>query len=181
MKPKRELFGRNRVTVSSSVRHRIPLFGAAPEFGPDHRIESVYFAEGISNGDAFGAVVRAPGNLAPRTDMYGAVRFEAGEGATLGFTVMTMRDRSGQPEILHPEIEDAAQAEALIERLRAEGRKLYSGDMLFLDVPFAAKEEARARGARWSQEDKKWFVMSRLADLDDFRDWLSKDADAPAM
>ena len=44
----------------------------------------------------------------------------------------------------------------------------------YLNVPFARREEAKAKGARWDSEARKWFVpMGR--DLEPFTSWLPVD------
>ena len=45
--------------------------------------------------------------------------------------------------------------------------------MLILNVPYAQKEEAKALGARWYPEGKKWVVYSKkYNDIIKFRKWL---------
>jgi len=45
----------------------------------------------------------------------------------------------------------------------------------YLNVPFSAKTEAKAKGARWDSEAKKWFVPIGR-DLEPFTSWLPVDA-----
>ena len=40
-----------------------------------------------------------------------------------------------------------------------------------LDVPYLEKDEAKALGARWDHELKKWYVPPGV-DLDDFKRWF---------
>lgn len=42
----------------------------------------------------------------------------------------------------------------------------------YLAVPFAQKEEAKALGARWDQDKKKWYTSS--ANVDAFQQWVQK-------
>lgn len=179
IKKPRSIVGRNKIEVTAAVRHRIPLFGEPVAFGPDTRIQSVYLAEGTCNGDAFGAVVVAPDNLDPKVDMYGAVNFERHERDSVGLSLMIRRSDDIET-VLHPEAETEELARELVARLRGEGRALYAGERILLEVPFKDKDEAKSRGARWSQEDKSWYVMSRLVDLEDFSDWISESAEMGA-
>lgn len=45
----------------------------------------------------------------------------------------------------------------------------------FLVVPYRERESAKALGARWDPEAKKWYVPEGR-DLVAFRAWLSEDA-----
>lgn len=164
---------RNDIVVSSIVRHRLPLFGDAPDIGPDTRLRSVLFVQGTCNGAEFDAVVLAPGNFSPQVDMYGA-KFEHHEKLSVGIIAMSTRPEN-VTEVEHPEIETPEQAEAFAEAMRAQGREAYSGDRILLDVPFKDKDRAKAYGARWSPEERRWYVMSRLVDIDDFAEWMPKE------
>lgn len=42
---------------------------------------------------------------------------------------------------------------------------------LLIDVPFAEKDAAKALGARWNPEAKKWFVPEGV-DQEKFRKWI---------
>jgi hypothetical protein len=44
---------------------------------------------------------------------------------------------------------------------------------LMIDVPFSEKDEAKALGARWNPEAKKWFVPDGVAQ-DKFTKWIKK-------
>ncbi|NPA71947.1 MAG: exodeoxyribonuclease VII large subunit [Gammaproteobacteria bacterium] len=45
--------------------------------------------------------------------------------------------------------------------------------MIFLEVPFREKDEAKALGARWDGSSKKWYIPTDLAeDLSAFQRWL---------
>jgi len=162
---------RNSIELSSIVRHRVPLFGDAPRYGADPRLHYVYFVEGVCNEAPFGAVVLAPGHLSPRVDIYGPVRFERHEGNSVGIRAMIARPEQVET-IDHPEIATPEQAAAFAEEMRARGREIYSGEKVLLDVPFRDKDKAKSLGARWSAEDRKWFVMARLVDLEDFAEWI---------
>ena len=41
----------------------------------------------------------------------------------------------------------------------------------YLDVPFEEKDEAKALGAKWDPDIKRWFVPQGL-DVSDFAEWL---------
>jgi hypothetical protein len=41
----------------------------------------------------------------------------------------------------------------------------------YLNVPFAQRNEAKAKGARWDSEARKWFVPIGR-DLEPFSSWL---------
>lgn len=46
--------------------------------------------------------------------------------------------------------------------------------MLILDVPYVQKDEAKALGARWNPEIKKWVVYEEnYQDLFKFRKWVN--------
>jgi exodeoxyribonuclease VII large subunit len=49
----------------------------------------------------------------------------------------------------------------------------------YLNVPFREKAEAKAKGARWDNEAKKWFVPTGR-DLEPFTSWLPAESPAPA-
>jgi len=42
---------------------------------------------------------------------------------------------------------------------------------LAIEVPFAEKDQAKALGARWNPEIKKWFIPDGL-DQDKFSKWI---------
>lgn len=46
--------------------------------------------------------------------------------------------------------------------------------IIWLDVPFAEKDTAKSRGAKWSAEHKKWFVEN-VKSLAPYRKWMSRD------
>lgn len=46
--------------------------------------------------------------------------------------------------------------------------------MLFLNVPYAEKNEAKELGAKWNVEKKKWYVEKR-EDYDKFMKWIMTD------
>lgn len=46
--------------------------------------------------------------------------------------------------------------------------------MLYLDVPFKEKDEAKKLGARWEPAKKKWYVENRF-DYPKFAKWILKD------
>lgn len=43
----------------------------------------------------------------------------------------------------------------------------------FLNVPFSEKDQARALGAKWNNQVKKWFVPTDK-DLNKFKRWIEK-------
>ena len=43
-------------------------------------------------------------------------------------------------------------------------------ERFYLECPYAQKDEAKANGARWDPDNKKWYVPSGL-DKDLFRKW----------
>jgi hypothetical protein len=49
--------------------------------------------------------------------------------------------------------------------------------MIFLNVPYAEKDEARALGARWNPGRKRWYVPDGVAP-DPFQKWMAKDGEA---
>ncbi len=51
--------------------------------------------------------------------------------------------------------------------------------IVWLKVPFAEKDEAKALGARWSPAQKKWYVKD-ASDLAPFQRWVDSSAPAPA-
>lgn len=46
-----------------------------------------------------------------------------------------------------------------------------------LDVPFAEKDEAKALGAKWDPDLRKWFVPEGI-DLEDFTNWIPEGNEA---
>lgn len=169
----------SKVEIASCVRHVVPLFGEEPQYGPDTRVHFVYFVQGTSHGDPFGAVVVAPGHLAPRVEMYGRERFERQETSTTGLLAMTMRRELIEKTVEHPEAADEAAAAELVARLREEGRTLFSGERIELDVPFADRDKAKELGAKWDPAGRCWYAMSGLSDHDALSEWTPR-ALAPA-
>jgi hypothetical protein len=51
--------------------------------------------------------------------------------------------------------------------------------MMFLNVPYAEKDQARELGARWNPTRKRWYVPDGVA-LEPFERWLPKDGEPPA-
>jgi hypothetical protein len=49
---------------------------------------------------------------------------------------------------------------------------------MFLNVPYAEKDQARELGARWNPTRKRWYVPDGVA-LEAFARWMSKDGPAP--
>jgi hypothetical protein len=47
--------------------------------------------------------------------------------------------------------------------------------MMFLNVPYAEKDQARELGARWNPTRKRWYVPDGVA-TEPFARWLDKDA-----
>ena len=52
--------------------------------------------------------------------------------------------------------------------------------MKFLKVPYAEKDEAKALGARWSQDRKAWYVPDGVPDAP-FARWLAAASEAPSV
>jgi hypothetical protein len=50
--------------------------------------------------------------------------------------------------------------------------------MMFLNVPYAEKDEARGLGARWNPAKKRWYVPDGVAP-EPFARWAAKDGAAP--
>ncbi|MFC0252455.1 DUF5710 domain-containing protein [Massilia consociata] len=51
--------------------------------------------------------------------------------------------------------------------------------MLFLNVPYAEKDEAKALGARWNPTKRRWYVPDGVATAA-FAKWAGQGADSPA-
>jgi hypothetical protein len=51
--------------------------------------------------------------------------------------------------------------------------------MMFLNVPYAEKDQARELGARWNPTKKRWYVPNGVA-TEPFARWMAKEGDAPA-
>jgi hypothetical protein len=51
--------------------------------------------------------------------------------------------------------------------------------MIFLNVPYAEKDDARALGARWNPGRKRWYVPDGVAP-EPFQKWMAKDGDGAA-
>ncbi|KFI05731.1 DUF5710 domain-containing protein [Massilia sp. BSC265] len=51
--------------------------------------------------------------------------------------------------------------------------------MLFLNVPYAEKDEAKALGARWNPTKRRWYVPDGVATAA-FAKWAGQGADGPA-
>ncbi|MGH8855945.1 MAG: DUF5710 domain-containing protein [Telluria sp.] len=49
--------------------------------------------------------------------------------------------------------------------------------MLFLTVPYAEKDEAKALGARWNPTKRRWYVPDGVA-VDAFAKWAGQGADS---
>ena len=54
---------------------------------------------------------------------------------------------------------------------KAFEKKAMAQKGLIINVPFAEKDEAKALGARWNPEAKKWFVPDGVAQ-DKFTKWI---------
>jgi hypothetical protein len=50
--------------------------------------------------------------------------------------------------------------------------------MLFLNVPYAEKDEAKALGARWNPTKRRWYVPDGVAAAP-FAKWAGQGADSP--
>ena len=50
---------------------------------------------------------------------------------------------------------------------------------MFLNVPYAEKDQARELGARWNPTRKRWYVPPGVA-LEPFERWLAKDGEPPS-
>lgn len=48
---------------------------------------------------------------------------------------------------------------------------------LFLDVPYAEKDEAKKLGAKWNPKVKKWYTDSPREEYVKFSKWFLKDTD----
>jgi hypothetical protein len=51
--------------------------------------------------------------------------------------------------------------------------------MMFLNVPYAEKDQARELGARWNPTRKRWYVPDGVA-TEPFARWMAKDGPAPS-
>jgi hypothetical protein len=51
--------------------------------------------------------------------------------------------------------------------------------MMFLNVPYAEKDQARELGARWNPTRKRWYVPDGVA-TEAFARWIAKDGAAPS-
>jgi hypothetical protein len=51
--------------------------------------------------------------------------------------------------------------------------------MMFLKVPYAEKDKAKALGARWNAERKAWYIPDGTA-ATPFEQWLTGSSDVPA-
>lgn len=50
---------------------------------------------------------------------------------------------------------------------------------MFLNVPYAEKDQARELGARWNPTRKRWYVPDGVA-TEPFARWMGKDGEAPS-
>lgn len=50
---------------------------------------------------------------------------------------------------------------------------------IYLDVPYAQKDEAKSLGARWDPSKKKWYVPGNL-DISVFKKWNKATSAAPS-
>jgi hypothetical protein len=51
--------------------------------------------------------------------------------------------------------------------------------MMFLNVPYAEKDQARELGARWNPTRKRWYVPNGVA-TEPFARWMAKEGEPPA-
>ncbi|SAK88647.1 hypothetical protein AWB77_04807 [Caballeronia fortuita] len=51
--------------------------------------------------------------------------------------------------------------------------------IVWLNVPFSQKDDARRKGARWSAAHKRWFVEN-VEDLEPFIGWIDDRLKRPA-
>lgn len=50
---------------------------------------------------------------------------------------------------------------------------------MFLNVPYAEKDQARELGARWNPTRKRWYVPNGVA-TEPFARWMAKEGEAPS-
>lgn len=50
---------------------------------------------------------------------------------------------------------------------------------VYLNCPFDEKDEAKALGARWDPQKKRWYIQD-VKDLSAFARWLPDEGDAPS-
>lgn len=53
---------------------------------------------------------------------------------------------------------DMQQREAKAEARAAESEKISRGEITWLDVPYAEKDYAKAKGARWNNDERRWYI-----------------------
>ena len=51
-----------------------------------------------------------------------------------------------------------------------------NGERFYLNVDFSAKDQAKAQGARWDPETKKWYVPSS-SNKNKFKNWWPFEGD----
>ena len=44
-------------------------------------------------------------------------------------------------------------------------------EVVYIDVPYREKDEAKSLGAKWDAEERKWFVPKGV-ELDNFERWM---------
>lgn len=48
--------------------------------------------------------------------------------------------------------------------------------MLYLDIPYSEKEEAKALGAKWNPKAKKWYIQSSKNNYEKFARWILRNS-----
>lgn len=48
---------------------------------------------------------------------------------------------------------------------------------LYLNVPYAEKDTAKALGAKWNARAKKWYFDGERSDYAKFSEWIPRDTD----
>lgn len=64
----------------------------------------------------------------------------------------------------------------ILENIKVQRGKISMNAIVYLNVPFAEKDEAKASGARWDSSNKKWYYKGNTRYLYKFKKWLP-DAD----
>ncbi len=55
-----------------------------------------------------------------------------------------------------------------------------ANNKIYLNVPYAQKDAAKALGARWDPSRKKWYVPAGV-DMAPFASWLADVSDSPSV
>ncbi len=77
-------------------------------------------------------------------------------------------------EMLQEKVDDRKITEQVLTSVMASERDMAlrtNSDRIYLDVPFAQKDQAKALGAKWDRTEKSWYALADVS-LEPFQQWM---------